>query len=49
MTPNGNKLLPEEQLELQRLSKRVKQIEIESDILEKPSALLASNNLNAYP
>ena len=40
--------LTAEQQELQQLRKRVKQLELERDILKKASALLALDNLNVY-
>lgn len=47
-SPVSGKALTAEQQELQQLRKRVKQLELERDILKKASALLALDNLNVY-
>ena len=41
----GNKALTAEQQRIQALEKRVKQLEVEKDILEKATALLMSDEL----
>lgn len=48
ISPASGKALTAEQQELQQLRKRVKQLELERDILKKASALLALDNLNVY-
>ena len=44
-TPKASALTPE-QIEIQRLKKRIKYLEEEKDILKKATALLMSDSLN---
>ncbi len=48
ITPTTGNAITEEQREIQRLRKQVKQLTLEKEILKKASALLAEGNLNVY-
>lgn len=45
LTPTGSKALTPEQQEIQQLKKRIKQLELEKDILKQASVLLGAGNL----
>lgn len=48
LTPDGSKALTPEQQEIQQLKKRIKQLELEKDILKQASVLLGAGNLKKY-
>lgn len=48
ITPQGSNALTPEQQEIQQLKKRIKQLELEKDILKQASVLLGSDNIKKY-
>lgn len=48
LTPDVSKALTPEQQEIQQLKKRIKQLELEKDILKQASVLLGAGNLKKY-
>lgn len=48
LTPQGSKALTAEQQEIQQLKRRIKQLELEKDILKQASILLGADNLKKY-
>lgn len=45
-TPQKGKALTDEHLEIQKLKKQIRRLEVEKDILKKATALLMSDTLN---
>lgn len=48
LTPDGSKALTPEKQEIQQLKKRIKQLELEKDILKQASVLLGAGNFKKY-